>query len=70
MAPTVTVLQLDTNFPRVPGDVGCAETYCGDIEILRVPNATVGQIVSVDPASIHIAPFEEALSTARGDVIV
>jgi hypothetical protein len=70
VAPTVTVIQLDTNFPRVPGDVGCAETYCGDIEILRVPNATVGQIVSVDPASIHIAPFEEALSTARGDVIV
>jgi len=70
MASCVTVLQLDTDFPRVAGDVGCAQTYIGDIEILRISNATVGQIVSTNPAAITIAPFEDALAQARGDVIV
>lgn len=70
MAPCVTVLQLDTDFPRAPGDVGCAETYLGDIEILRIANATVGQIVCADPAAIAIAPFEAALAQARGDIVV
>ena len=52
MAPSVTVLQLDTDFPRVAGDVGCEQTYLDDIQIIRIPNATVGQIVSADPAAI------------------
>jgi hypothetical protein len=68
--PSVTVLQLDTDFPRVPGDVGCPDTYIGDVEILRIPNATVGQIVSADPAAIPIAPFKQALRQAMGDLIV
>ena len=70
MAISVTVLQLDTDFPRVAGDVGCAGTYLDDIEILRIPGATVGQIVSSDPDGIPIGPFEYALSNARGDIIV
>ncbi|WP_415920083.1 hypothetical protein [Tateyamaria sp. SN6-1] len=69
-APTVTVLQLDTRFPRVPGDVGCAETFCDTVEIIRVPQATVAQVVTSDPHSIPIAPFEDALRGARGDVVV
>ncbi|MEP2707610.1 MAG: hypothetical protein ABJQ71_19875 [Roseibium sp.] len=70
MAPSVTVLQLDTEFPRVPGDVGCKQTYVGDIEIIRIANATVGQIVSSNPATIPIAPFEAALTAAKGEVVV
>ena len=70
MAPAITVLQLDTYFPRIAGDVGCAETYMGEVEILRIAGASVGQIVSADPASIPIAPFEDAIGRARGDVIV
>lgn len=70
MAPAVTVLQLDTRFPRVAGDVACPETYCGALEVIRIPNATVGQIVSDRPGDIDIAPFEQALKGARGDIIV
>lgn len=70
MAPVVTVLQLDTDFPRVPGDVSCPQTYIGDLEILRVANATVERIVRADPTAIPIAPFEVALAQAQGDVIV
>jgi hypothetical protein len=70
MTPAVTVLQLDTDFPRIAGDVGCPDTYCGDIEILRISGASVGQIVNADPAAIDIAPFEDTLAQAGGDVIV
>jgi hypothetical protein len=70
MAPSVTVLQLDTDFPRIAGDVGCRETFEGDVEILRISEASVDKIVSADPASILIAPFEDAVRGARGDIIV
>jgi hypothetical protein len=70
MRPAVSVLQLDTHFPRIAGDVGSYETYVGDVEIIRVSGASVAGVVTGDPASIDIAPFEAALKAARGDVIV
>ncbi|WP_179379367.1 aspartate/glutamate racemase family protein [Jannaschia marina] len=65
----LTVLQLDTAFPRIPGDVTCAETYVEPPEILRVPRATVGQVVTDRPEQVDIAPFERAMDAAKGDVI-
>lgn len=70
MAPTVSVLQLDTDFPRVPGDVGCPETYCENVEIIRISGATVGVIVSDRPDLIDIEPFEKAVRRATSDLIV
>ena len=70
MRPAVSVLQLDTHFPRIAGDVGAAETYLDEVEIIRVSGASVAGIVTHTPESIDIAPFEEALKAARGDVIV
>lgn len=70
MRPAVSVLQLDTAFPRVPGDVACPDTYLGEVEIIRVPAATVGCIVSAQPDLIAIEPFETAVRQARGEVIV
>ena len=70
MAPALTLLQLDTAFPRVPGDVGCSETFLTPIEVLPVAQATVGQVVTADPGAIPIAPFEAALARARGDIVV
>ena len=70
MRPAVSVLQLDTHFPRIAGDVGSYETYVGEVEIIRVSGASVAGIVTGDPASIDIAPFEAALKAAKGDVIV
>ena len=66
----VTVLQLDTNFLRVPGDVGCSDTYLVPLERLIVAGATVGRIVTHTPSEIQIEPFVQALSTASGDVVV
>ena len=68
--PAVTVLQLDTHFPRIPGDVACPDTYCDPIEIIRIPRATVAGIVSDRPGDIDIAPFEDAVKAAKGEVIV
>ncbi|SFI33756.1 hypothetical protein [Jannaschia pohangensis] len=69
MRPAITVLQLDTGFPRIPGDVACPDTYLGAAELLIVPGATVRRIVSDRPDLIDIAPFEAALARARGEVI-
>lgn len=70
MRPSVTVLQLDTHFPRVAGDVGAAATYLNEVEIIRVTGTSVAGIVTGDPASINVAPFETALKAAKGDVVV
>ena len=70
MRPAVSVLQLDTRFPRVPGDVACPETYTAEIEIIRIPQASVGEVVTGRPDLVTIAPFEEGLRLAKGEVIV
>ena len=67
--PALSALQLDTGFARIPGDVACAETYSCEVELIRVPGAAVTGIVRGDPSSINIAPFEEALANAKGEVI-
>lgn len=69
MTPATTVLQLDTAFPRIPGDIGCADTYLAPIDIIAVPGAAVGRIVTSDPASIDIAPFRQAARVAEGDLV-
>ena len=70
MRPSVSVLQLDTQFPRVPGDVACPDTFNQEIEIIRISGAKVDTIVTSRPGDIDIQPFEEAVKKARGDVIV
>ncbi|UWQ98721.1 aspartate/glutamate racemase family protein [Rhodobacteraceae bacterium S2214] len=70
MRPAVTILQLDTHFPRIPGDVGCPQTYTAMAEIIRIPQATVAGVVTDKPDQINIAPFAEAIQHAKGDVIV
>ncbi|WP_299284732.1 aspartate/glutamate racemase family protein [uncultured Tateyamaria sp.] len=70
MAPSVSILQLDTGFPRVSGDVACPETYMEAVDVIRVRAATVSRIVSHKPQDIDIAPFEQAVQAAKGDVIV
>ena len=66
----VSVLQLDTRFCRVPGDVGCAESYLHDPEIIRVPCASVANIVTDQPGQIDLDPFLNAIERTTGDVVV
>ena len=69
MRPELSVLQLETAFARIPGDVACPETYTRPVEIQPVAGARVAGIVRADPAVIDIAPFEAALEAARGAVV-
>lgn len=70
MIPRVTVLQLDTHFPRIAGDVGNETTFARPPQIIRIGGASVARIVTNKPQDIDIAPFEEALAHAEGDIIV
>ena len=70
MPPRVTVLQLDTDFPRIAGDVGASESYARPPQIIRIAGASVGRIVTDRPQDIAIAPFEEAMKQADGDIVV
>ncbi|MEM9524840.1 MAG: hypothetical protein AAF982_12815 [Pseudomonadota bacterium] len=68
-APALTILQLDTRFPRIPGDIGCPDTFLEAVEVIKVPGARVDRIVTDDPARIDIGPFEKALARARGAIV-
>lgn len=70
MQPALSILQLDTTFPRIPGDVACKETYTQPVEILRIRAASVAGIVRADPAHIDITPFGEALKRAEAELVV
>jgi hypothetical protein len=70
MIPRVTVLQLDTHFPRIAGDVGAPESYARPPQIIRINGTSVGRIVTDRPQDIDITPFEAALAQATGDIIV
>ena len=65
----ITLLQLDTQFPRIPGDVGSVDTFKCDLEIIRVPNATVNEVVNSNPYQIDLDPFCNAINKATGDLI-
>ena len=60
----ITLLQLDTHFPRIPGDVGSVDTYKCELEIIRVPNATVEQVINANPNKIDLDPFFDAIDKA------
>ena len=66
----VSVLQLDTLFCRVPGDVGCADSYVSAPEIIHVRRASVANVVSDQPEQIDLEPFLKAIEKANGDIIV
>lgn len=49
--PTLGVLLLDTQFPRIPGDVGNPASYPFPVRLLTVPGATVQRAVyEADPS--------------------
>jgi len=70
MTPRVTVLQLDTSFPRIAGDVGCPDSYARPPQIIKISGASVGSIVTDTPQNIDVTPFAEAMYHAEGDIIV
>lgn len=62
----IGILMLDTRFPRVPGDIGNAETFPFPVLYRRVPGAWVPRVVQEgDPALLE--PFIEAARELERD---
>ena len=53
---TLGVVMLDTRFPRVPGDIGCAETFAFPVRYRTVRGASPRRVVIERDASL-LAPF-------------
>lgn len=61
-SPALTVLQLDTHFPRIPGDVASPDTYLKPISVIPVKDASVAEIVTTRPEAVSIKGFEDAVA--------
>lgn len=66
----LTVLQLDTGFPRIPGDVAAPATYNAPIDVIRIPKATVSKAVNHRPDEMDITAFEDAVGNVKDGMIV
>ena len=65
----VSVLQLDTNFLRIPGDIGSDKTFIEQPQYLIVEGVTANKVVTSQPENIDISPFLEAAKSATGDIL-
>ena len=63
------VLQLDTKFPRLPGDVACRETFTENIRLVRIKNACVKNIVSSRPENRQFFRFKAEVCIAKEKII-
>lgn len=67
--PVVSLLQLDTSFPRIAGDIGSANTWQGDLDVLVVPDLCVARVINKAPGDTDLSNIKDALAGARGDII-
>ena len=67
--PVVSVLQLDTSFPRIPGDIGSPETWRADLDVHVVPELSVARVINSDPGATDMVAVEAAMDRARGDIL-
>ena len=67
--PCLSLLQLDTQFPRIPGDVASPDTYNCALDIRTIPGLSVARVVSTHPDHGDLSFIENHLCGAPGDVI-
>ena len=65
----ISLIQLDTSFPRIPGDIGAAETWSCGLDVRRIPDLSVAQVINAAPGDTDISAAEEAVKTASGDLV-
>ena len=65
----VSLFQLDTSFPRIPGDIGSPETWRAGLDIHVVPELSVARVINSDPCVTDMTAVEAAMDRARGDIL-
>ena len=65
----LAILQLDTNFPRIAGDICCRETFSSNVNIIKIKNASVSQIISKNPDEQHFINFKNQILTTREKLV-
>ena len=65
----LAILQLDTHFPRIAGDICCRETFSSNVNIIKIKNASVSQIISKNPDEQHFINFKNQILTTREKLI-
>ena len=66
---TLSVVQLDTRFPRLPGDVASPQTYDCRLERMVMPGLSVARVVTDTPDPGDLDDVENALGAAAGQVV-
>ena len=61
---SLAILQLDTRFPRLPGDIACRDSYAQPVRLQTIDKASVDAVVSPTPAAFNLDQFEQAVRSA------
>ena len=67
--PVLSLLQLDTGFPRIAGDVGSPQTWRAALDLHVIADLSVQRVVAAAPRADDISGVEPVLAKVRGDVI-
>ena len=62
-------MQLDTKFPRIPGDVSCQKTFIADINLVKIRKAFVNNIVRKIPQKTQFLKFKLEVSKSNEKII-
>ena len=65
----VSLFQLDTSFPRIPGDIGSPETWRAGLDIHVVPELSGARVINSDPGATDMTTVETAMARARGAIL-
>ena len=64
----LAILQLDTNFKRITGDI-CCKNFLRNVNIIKINNASVSDIISKDQNEQHYINFKNQILIRKEDVI-
>ena len=66
---TLSLLQLDTGFPRIAGDIGCRDTFRAELDIHVLEDLSVARVVTPAPQADDMDRLGAVLAGTQGDVI-
>ncbi|MFL2801611.1 MAG: hypothetical protein ACJ0DD_02470 [Paracoccaceae bacterium] len=65
----LAILQLDTNFKRIAGDICSKKTFLRNVNIIKIKNAVVSEIITKNPKEQHYLNFKKKILTRNEKVI-